>query len=95
MVIYTVLADVNEDQFQNPQELVSIWGDIREDVRRLGGELRESYALVGTYDFQLTFEVEEEDAAIQIAIAIERHGLDTETMRAVPIERMSDIVDDI
>ncbi|PSQ04049.1 gyd domain protein [Halobacteriales archaeon QS_6_71_20] len=95
MVIYTVLADVNEDQFQNPQELVSVWGDIREDVQRLGGELRESYALVGTSDFLVTFEVEEEDAAIQIAIAIERHGLDTETMRAVPIERMSDIVDDI
>ena len=95
MSTYTVLADVNEREFQNAQELVTIWGDIREDVERLGGELVDSYALVGGYDFLLTFEVDDEDAAMQIAIAIERHGLDTETMRAVPIERMGELVDDI
>ncbi|WP_348610776.1 GYD domain-containing protein [Halobaculum rarum] len=95
MPTYTVLANANEAQFQNPQELVSIWGDVREDIERLGGELRESYALVGRYDFQLTFEVEDEEAALQIAIAIEGHGLDTETMRAVPIERMGELVEDL
>jgi len=95
MPTYTVLANANETQFQNPQELVSIWGDVREDIERLGGELRESYALVGAYDFQLTFEVEDEEAALQIAIAIEGHGLDTETMRAIPIERMGELVEDV
>jgi len=95
MPTYTVLADANEAQFQNPQELVSIWGDVREDIERLGGELGESYALVGAYDFQLTFEVPDEEAALQIAIAIEGHGLDTETMRAVPIERMGELVEDV
>lgn len=95
MSTYIALADVNEQEFQNPQELTSIWGDIREDVEQFGGELRDSYALVGGYDFLLTFDVEEEDAAIQIAMAIERHGLDTNTLRAVPIERMGELVEDI
>ncbi|UPV75560.1 GYD domain-containing protein [Halorussus limi] len=95
MVTYTVLADVNEQEFQNPQELVTVWGEIRADIERLGGELRESYALIGDYDFQLTFEVEEEDAAIQIAMAIERHGLDTKTMRAMSIDRLGELVDDV
>ena len=95
MATYTVLADVNEKEFQNPQELVTIWGDVREDIERLGGELLDSYALVGGYDFQLTFEVADEDAAIQIAMAIERHGLDTETMRALPIDRLGELVDDV
>ena len=95
MGTYTVLADVNESAFQNPQELVTIWTDIRKDIERLGGELLDSYALVGGYDFQLTFEVADEDAAIQIALAIERHGLDTQTMRAISIDRLSDLVDDI
>jgi uncharacterized protein with GYD domain len=94
MSTYTVLADVNEREFQNAQELVTIWGDIREDVERLGGELVDSYALVGGYDFLVTFEVDDEDAALQIAVAIERYGLDTETMRAVPIERMGELVED-
>lgn len=95
MSTYTVLADVNEGEFQNAQELVSIWGDIREDIERLGGDLLDSYALIGGYDFLLTFEVEEEDAAMQIAMAIERHGLDTQTMRAMSIDRMGELVDDI
>jgi len=95
MATYTVLADVNEGEFQNPQELVSIWGAIREDIERLGGDLGESHALVGRYDFQLTFEVDDDDAAMQIALAIERHGLDTETMRAVPIERMGELIEDV
>ncbi|QZX99643.1 GYD domain-containing protein [Halobaculum rubrum] len=95
MLTYTVLADANEAQFQNPQELVSIRGGVREDIERLGAELRESHALVGGYDFLLTFEVEDEEAALQVAIAIEGHGLDTETMRAIPIERMGELVEDL
>ena len=95
MTTYTVLADVNEREFQNPQELISIWGDIREDIQRLGGELVDSYALIGGFDFLVTFEVEEEDAAMQIAMAIERHGLDTQTMRAMSIDRMGELVEDI
>ena len=95
MATYAVLADVNEDRFQNPQDLLSVWGDIREDVRKLGGEIGERYALVGGYDFLVTYDVDDEDVALQIALAIERHGLDTETMRAIPIERMGDLVDDV
>lgn len=95
MGTFTILADVNEQEFQNPQELVTIWGSIREDIERLGGELVDSYALVGSYDFVLTFEVPEEDAALQIALAIERYGLDTRTMRAISIDRFGELVDDI
>lgn len=95
MSTYTVLADVNEEAFQNPQELVAVWGEIRNDVERLGGELLASYALVGGFDYQLTFEVEEEDAALQISMAIERHGLDTQTMRATPVDRLGELVDDV
>lgn len=95
MTTYTVLANVNEREFQNPQELVSIWGDIREDVERLGGELVDSYALMGEYDYRITIEVEDEDVAMQIALAIERHGLDTKTMRSLPIERVGELVEDV
>lgn len=95
MVTYTILADVNEQEFQNPQELATVWGEIRNDVERLGGEMTEGYALLGGYDFQLTFEVEEEEDAIQIALAVERHGLDTTTMRAFSVDRLGELVDDI
>lgn len=95
MGTYTVLADVNEQEFQNVQDLITVWADIREDIERLGGELIDSYALVGGFDFLLTFDVPDEDVALQIALAIERHGLDTRTMRAVSIDRFGELVDDI
>lgn len=95
MSTYLVLANVNEEEFQNPQELVSIWGDIREDIDRLGGELRDSYALLGEYDFKLTFEAESEDVAMQISMAIERHGLDTRTHHAIPVAELGTIIEDV
>ncbi|MBX0294479.1 GYD domain-containing protein [Haloarcula nitratireducens] len=95
MPTYSVLADVNEQEIQNAQELVSIWGDVQQDIEDLGGELLDSYALAGSYDFLLTFEVPDEDTVLQASIAIERYGLDTETMRAVPTERFGELVMDI
>ena len=95
MSTYTILADVNEQAFQNPQELAAIWGDVRNDIERLGGKLLASYALVGGHDYQITFEVEEEDDAIRISMAVERHGLDTQTMRAIPVDRLGELIEDI
>lgn len=74
---------------------MTIWGEIREDIDRLGGDLIESYALLGEYDYQLTVDVPEGDTAVQIAMAIERHGLDTTTMRAISIDRLGELVDDV
>ena len=91
MSTYTVLADVRSDEFQNAQELASIWGEIEADIEGLGGELGESYVVAGEYDFQLTFEAEDTETAI----AIERHGLDTRTMPVVPVDRIGDIVEDV
>lgn len=36
MSTYVALADVNESEFQNVQELAAIWGDVRADVEDLG-----------------------------------------------------------
>jgi uncharacterized protein with GYD domain len=92
---YIAQIDVNEDEFQNPQELVSVWGTIREDIDRLGGDILQTYAVLGGYDFHLAFEVESGEVAFQVSQAIERHGLDTETMRTLPVERIGELVDDI
>lgn len=95
MATYVVLATVDSTQFQNPQELVSIWGEIKNDVENLGGELLDSHALMGQYDFFLTYELPDDEAAIQVAIAIERYGLDTHSMRAISTDRLGELVDDV
>ena len=95
MPTYLAQISVNEGEYQNPQELVSVWGTIRQDIEELGGEILQTYAVLGGYDFHLAFEVESGEIAFQVSQAIERHGLDTETMRTLPVERIGELVDDI
>lgn len=95
MTTYLILADVRGDQFQNPQELATIWGSIRSDVDALGGDLVDSYAVLGQHDFFLIVEADDPEAALQIGIAIERYGLETHTMQAHSIDRLGDLVGDI
>jgi uncharacterized protein with GYD domain len=95
MPTYIAHINVNEEAFQNPHELVSIWGTIREDIDDLGGDILQTYAVLGGYDFHLTFEAESGEVAFQVSQAIERYGFDTETMRTLPVERIGELVDDI
>jgi uncharacterized protein with GYD domain len=88
-------VDVNEGEFQNPQEAISVWGNIREDIEELDGQILETYTVLGEFDFHISFEVENAATAFQVTQAIERYGLDTHTMRALPLDRVGELVDDV
>ena len=94
MPTYVCEVDV-EGQVQNPQGLAARWGEIKEDVERLGGEVVDTYTILGKYDFLVVFEVEDENTAFQVSQVIEQHGLDTETMQAFPIDRIGELVEDV
>jgi uncharacterized protein with GYD domain len=95
MDTWVALVDVNEPEIQNVQELASIWGELRHDVQDHGGELREAYALLGSRDFLVLFEAETRNDAFKIAVGAERYGLDVETMQAIPLDEMGELVDEI
>lgn len=94
MQTYISRVSVAGEEYQNPQELVTIWGDIRADVERLDGEISETYAVFGEYDFHIVLRVPDRDSAFEVTQIIERHGLDTATMQAIPLEHLGEIVDD-
>jgi uncharacterized protein with GYD domain len=95
MPTYICQVDVNEDAFQNPQELVSVWGEIREDIERFDGTIQQTYAVLGDHDFNIVFEVPDEKRSFQVTQVIERHGLDTTTMQALPLEQIGELIDDV
>lgn len=95
MVTYTVFADVDEREFQNTQELATVWADVESDISRFDGELESAYAVLGSYDFQFTYRVDDPESAMKIAFAIERHGLDTTTHQVAEVDRLGDLVEDI
>jgi uncharacterized protein with GYD domain len=94
MPTYLSQIDVNEDEYQNPQELIAVWGTIREEIEDLGGEISATYAILGGYDFHIVFDVPDGETAFQVTQSIERHGLDTTTMRALALDQIGTLVDD-
>lgn len=95
MQTYLCHVDVDEPEFQNPQEYVSIWGDIRLEIEAIGGEVTATYGVLGQYDFLVVFRVADERAAFQATQIIERHGLDTTTAHALPVEQLGELVQDV
>lgn len=95
METYLCHVDVDERAFQNPQEYVSIWGDIRREIETAGGEVTDTYGVLGPYDFLVVFRVADEEVAFQVTQIIERHGLDTTTVHALPVDRLGELVDDV
>ena len=92
---YIAQVTVREEEFQNPQELVTVWGEIDERIRELGGEIVSTYAVLGNYDFQIAFDVDDEETAFQVAQVLEARGLDTTTFHAIPLDRLGELVEDV
>ena len=94
MPTYASLVDVQKD-FQNSQELTSIWGDIRADLQTYDASLKDTYAILGEYDFLVILEAPDRDAAYQAALSLEGHGLDSQTMEIIPTDELAHVVDDV
>jgi uncharacterized protein with GYD domain len=93
---YAALTTVTDREFQNAQELASLWGEIKTELQdNHDAELEQSYASLGQYDFIVIFDVNDQDDAFQVALSIERHGLDTQTMAIEDTDNFADLVDDI
>ncbi|MFB6129671.1 MAG: GYD domain-containing protein [Salinigranum sp.] len=95
MSLYVVLADVNEREFQNAQEFVNLWGSVRSDLAALEADLVDTYALLGGYDFLVTLEADDKETAMEASLLMERQGLDAETMQALPVDHLGELVDDV
>ena len=94
MPTYASLVDVRTD-FQNAQELTSVWGDIRADLEDQDADLEHTYAILGEYDFLVVMDAPDREAAFQAGVALERHGLNAQTMEIIPTEELATVVDDL
>lgn len=95
MPTFAAVVDVTEQEPQNAQEFASIWGDVERDTEELGGGVLDTYALLGRHDFLTLFDAPDLASGLQISLAMERHGLDMETMVAIPVEEFGSIVEDL
>ena len=91
---YLSLVTVGDRQFQNVQELASLWGEIRGELEAFDVEIKDTYAILGAYDFLIIFEAPDRDTVFQAAITIEGYGLDLETMEITDTDRFAELVED-
>lgn len=94
MPTYAAHVTVEDREFQNVQELASIWGEIRGELEAFDTEIIDTYAVLGAYDFLVLFEAPDRDTVFQTVITMESHGLDLQTMEITPTEDFADLVDD-
>lgn len=91
---FVALVDVNEE-VQNVQEMASVWGDVRQEFEAVGAEIDESYAVLGEFDFLVTFEGPDSETAFKADVVLERHGLTVQTMEVLDTGEFSKLVDDV
>ena len=95
MPTYVANATVETGHYQNAQELAAIWGDIQTDLEEHNCELIDAYVLLGQQDLLLLFEAEEHEDVIQASIAVQRYGISMDTMEALNVNRLGEIVDEV
>lgn len=94
MATYMALVEADEARIQNAQEFATVWGDIQTDLEELDTQLVDAYAILGEHDFLVLFEADGREAAFQTSLAIERYGLDMQTMEIIPVDELGGLVDD-
>ncbi|MGB9963866.1 GYD domain-containing protein [Halobacterium sp. CBA1126] len=95
MPTYAAIANIETGQFQNAQELSAIWGDVRTDLEAQDCTLEDAYVLLGERDVLLIFDAPDREAALQASIAAERYGINMQTMEAMDVEKLGDLVEDL
>lgn len=95
MPTYVAFADVEVGEFQNVQELSSIWGDLRNDLDERNVTMQDAYVLLGDRDIMMILDAESREDALEASIASQSYGISLQTMEAINVDRLGEVVNDI
>ena len=94
MQTYAAFANVETGEYQNTQELASIWGDLRQDLEGRDCDLRDAYILLGERDVLLLFDADDRQSALEASIAAQHYGINLDTMEAIHVDDLGAVVED-
>ncbi|WP_435345004.1 GYD domain-containing protein [Haloarchaeobius sp. HRN-SO-5] len=95
MALFISLVQVRDRDVNNVQDLATIWGELKLEIEEFDASLEDTYAILGDYDFVVVFDAADRNEAFKVALASERHGLDMQTMEAIPTSDFGQLVEDI
>ncbi len=94
MPTFVAFADVEVGEYQNVQELASIWGDLRTDLEERDVTLEDAYVLLGDKDVLMIFDAPSREDALEASIAAQHYGISLQTMEAMHVDRLGELVND-
>lgn len=94
MPTFVAFADVEVGEYQNVQELASIWGDLRTDLEERDVILEDAYVLLGDKDVLMILDAPSRGDALEASIAAQHYGISLQTMEAMNVDRLGELVND-
>lgn len=92
---YAVLAELEDIDAQNLQELTAIWGEIESECEAMGVDIEEVYVSLGPYDFLILLDAPSRDRVLKAALVMTRLGLNVMSMGIIPKDQFAEIVKDM
>lgn len=94
MPTFVAVAEVEVGAFQNAQELASIWGDVRIDLEERDVVLQDAYVLLGEKDVLMILDADNREDVLEASIAAQHYGISMQTMEAMHVDRLGEVVND-
>lgn len=94
MPTYVAFAEVEVGEFQNIQELSSIWGDLRTDLEERGVVMKDAYVLLGDKDVMMILDAPSREDVLNASIAAQTYGIHLHSMEAIHVDRLGELVND-
>jgi len=84
---YVVLSKLDEGGVERIKNDPSILTDVQEEVEALGGEVIDQYALLGSFDFMIIVEAQDNETVARMSVELgTRLNAQSESLPAIPME---------
>ncbi len=87
MPTYILLSSLNPGGLETLRERPERMLEVNQEIERMGGHIKDQYAILGPFDFVTILEAEDNDTVAKIAVSMGARGtVRIQTLPAIPVE---------
>jgi uncharacterized protein with GYD domain len=84
---YILLSSLNPGGLETLRERPERMLEVNQEIERMGGHIKDQYAILGPFDFVTILEAEDNDTVAKIAVSMGARGtVRIQTLPAIPVE---------
>ena len=87
MPTYILLSSLNPGGLETLRERPERMLEVNQEIERMGGHIKDQYAVLGPFDFVTILEASDNDTVAKIAVSMGARGtVRIQTLPAIPVE---------